>query len=179
MLSLMDGLSGRGEIIVIGATNRQNSIDPALRRPGRFDREIEIPVPTTEARKIILEIQTRYMPLDDNVCLETIVHRTKGFVGADLASLVKEAGMSAIRRIFPKITWGESIPIDLINSEWEAVAKVVVLEVTNTSDNTTGRYQVLKIYTGKEKEMLTRYWRETVQIMKGKKITDFSSVKSS
>ena len=115
MLSLMDGLSGRGEIIVIGATNRQNSIDPALRRPGRFDREIEIPVPTAEARKIILEIQTRYMPLDDNVCLETIVQRTKGFVGADLASLVKEAGMSAIRRIFPKITWGESIPIDLIN----------------------------------------------------------------
>lgn len=115
MLSLMDGLSGRGEVIVIGATNRQNSIDPALRRPGRFDREIEIPVPTAEARKVILEIQTRYMPLDENVNLETIVHRTKGFVGADLASLVKEAGMSAIRRIFPKITWGESIPIDLID----------------------------------------------------------------
>ena len=76
-------------------------------------------------------------------------------------------------------TYPVDIPIDLINSEWEAVAKVVVLEVTNTSDNTTGRYQVLKIYTGKEKEMLTRYWRETVQIMKGKKITDFSSVKSS
>ncbi|MHA2054123.1 MAG: CDC48 family AAA ATPase [Candidatus Hodarchaeales archaeon] len=115
MLSLMDGLSGRGEIIVIGATNRQNSIDPALRRPGRFGREIEIPVPTAGARLVILEIQTRYMPLDENVDLGVIVNRTKGFVGADLSSLVKESGMNAIRRIFPKIIWGESIPVDLIN----------------------------------------------------------------
>ncbi len=115
MLSLMDGLSGRGEIIVIGATNRPNSIDPALRRPGRFDREIEIPVPTSDARKVILEIQTRYMPLSEDVDLNKIVERTLGFVGADLSSLTKEAGMKAIRRLFPKIVWGESIPLELLN----------------------------------------------------------------
>ncbi|MHA2289735.1 MAG: AAA family ATPase, partial [Promethearchaeota archaeon] len=115
MLSLMDGLSGRGETIVIGATNRPNSIDPALRRPGRFDREIEIPVPTSEARKVILEIQTRYMPLAEDVDMNMIVDHTKGFVGADLSSLTKEAGMKAIRRLFPKIVWGESISIELLN----------------------------------------------------------------
>ena len=115
MLSLMDGLSGRGETVVIGATNRPNALDPALRRPGRFDREIEIPVPTSEARKIILEIQTRYMPLADDVDLENLVERTKGFVGADLSSLAKEAGMRAIRRIFPKISWGDSLPTELLN----------------------------------------------------------------
>ena len=115
MLSLMDGLSGRGETVVIGATNRPNALDPALRRPGRFDREIEIPVPTSDARKIILEIQTRYMPLADDVNIETIVERTKGFVGADLSSLTKEAGMRAIRRIFPKINWGEPLPTELLN----------------------------------------------------------------
>jgi transitional endoplasmic reticulum ATPase len=115
MLSLMDGLSGRGETIVIGATNRPNSIDPALRRPGRFDREIEIPVPTSEARRVIFEIQTRYMPLADDVDIDKIVELTKGFVGADLSSLAKEAGMKAIRRLFPKIIWGESIPPELLN----------------------------------------------------------------
>ncbi|PWI49663.1 AAA family ATPase [Candidatus Heimdallarchaeota archaeon B3_Heim] len=115
MLSLMDGLSGRGETIVIGATNRPNSIDPALRRPGRFDREIEIPVPTSEARKVILEIQTRYMPLAEDVDMSKIVEHTKGFVGADLSSLTKEAGMKAIRRLFPKIVWGESISVELLN----------------------------------------------------------------
>ncbi len=115
MLSLMDGLSGRGETVVIGATNRPNALDPALRRPGRFDREIETPVPTSDARKIILEIQTRYMPLADDVNIETIVERTKGFVGADLSSLTKEAGMRAIRRIFPKINWGDSLPPELLN----------------------------------------------------------------
>lgn len=115
MLSLMDGLSGRGETVVIGATNRPNALDPALRRPGRFDREIEIPVPTSDARKIILEIQTRYMPLADDVDIEIIVERTKGFVGADLSSLTREAGMRALRRIFPKINWGDSLPTELLN----------------------------------------------------------------
>jgi transitional endoplasmic reticulum ATPase len=115
ILSLMDGLSGRGETVVIGATNRPNALDPALRRPGRFDREIEIPVPTSDARKIILEIQTRYMPLADDVSIETIVEHTKGFVGADLSSLTKEAGMRAIRRIFPKINWGDPLPTELLN----------------------------------------------------------------
>lgn len=115
MLALMDGLESRGEIIVIGATNRPNAVDPALRRPGRFDREIEIGVPNKESRLVILSIHTRSMPLDEKVDLEDLAIRTIGFVGADISSLAKEAGMRAIRRIFPKINWGEEIPSDLIN----------------------------------------------------------------
>lgn len=115
MLALMDGLESRGEIIVIGATNRPNAVDPALRRPGRFDREIEIGVPNKESRLVILSIHTRSMPLDEKVDLEDLALRTLGFVGADISSLAKEAGMRAIRRIFPKINWGEEIPSDLIN----------------------------------------------------------------
>jgi transitional endoplasmic reticulum ATPase len=115
MLALMDGLESRGEIIVIGATNRPNAIDPALRRPGRFDREIEIGIPNKNGRLAILEIHTRSMPLADTVNLEELATRTHGFVGADLLSLSKEAGMHAIRRVFPKIVWGENIPLDIIN----------------------------------------------------------------
>lgn len=115
MLALMDGLESRGEIIVIGATNRANAIDPALRRPGRFDREIEIGVPDQNGRLIILTIHTRSMPLGKDVDLEAIARRTHGFVGADLASLTKEAAMRAIRRVFPKIVWGEEIPMEIIN----------------------------------------------------------------
>ena len=115
MLALMDGLESRGEIIVIGATNRPNAIDPALRRPGRFDREIEIGIPNKNGRLAILEIHTRSMPLADTVNLEELATRTHGFVGADLLSLSKEAGMHAIRRVFPKIVWGEDISLDIIN----------------------------------------------------------------
>jgi transitional endoplasmic reticulum ATPase len=115
MLALMDGLETRGEIIVIGATNRPNAIDPALRRPGRFDREIEIGVPNKEGRLVVLGIHTRSMPLDEEVDLNDLALRTHGFVGADLSSLAKEAGMRAIRRIFPKIVWGEEISPDLVN----------------------------------------------------------------
>ena len=115
MLALMDGLESRGEIIVIGATNRPNAIDPALRRPGRFDREIEIGIPNKNGRLSILEIHTRSMPLADTVNLEDLATRTHGFVGADLLSLTKEAGMRAIRRVFPKIVWGEEISLDIIN----------------------------------------------------------------
>ncbi|UCG03538.1 MAG: CDC48 family AAA ATPase [Candidatus Heimdallarchaeota archaeon] len=115
MLALMDGLESRGEIIVIGATNRPNAIDPALRRPGRFDREIEIGIPDKNGRLSILEIHTRSMPLADTVNLEDLATRTHGFVGADLLSLTKEAGMHAIRRVFPKIVWGEEISMDIIN----------------------------------------------------------------
>ncbi|MFX0123775.1 MAG: CDC48 family AAA ATPase [Candidatus Hodarchaeota archaeon] len=115
MLALMDGLESRGEIIVIGATNRPNAIDPALRRPGRFDREIEIGIPNKNGRLSILEIHTRSMPLADTVNLEDLATRTHGFVGADLLSLTKEAGMNAIRRVFPKIVWGEEISLDIIN----------------------------------------------------------------
>ena len=115
MLALMDGLESRGEIIVIGATNRPNAIDPALRRPGRFDREIEIGVPDQKGRLSILEIHTRSMPLTEAVDLDDLALRTHGFVGADLSSLTKEAAMRAIRRVFPKIAWGEDIPLDIIN----------------------------------------------------------------
>ena len=98
LLSLMDGLEERGQVIVIGATNRIDAIDPALRRPGRFDREIEIGVPDREGRKEILEIHTRGMPLADDVNLNEISELTNGFVGADLEALCKEAAMHAIRK---------------------------------------------------------------------------------
>ncbi|GAJ04335.1 unnamed protein product, partial [marine sediment metagenome] len=113
LLSLLDGLEGRGEIIVIGATNRVNDIDIALRRPGRFDKEIEIGVPDTHGRYEILQIHTRGMPLDDNVDLRTIAEKTHGFVGADIEALAKEAAMLSIREILPKIDLDKPIPFEL------------------------------------------------------------------
>jgi transitional endoplasmic reticulum ATPase len=103
LLSLMDGLESRGEVIVIGATNISDSIDPALRRPGRFDREIEVGIPDREGRKEILQIHTRSMPMSDDVSLDELANVTHGFVGADLESLAKEAAMVSLRRIFPEI----------------------------------------------------------------------------
>ncbi len=115
LLTLMDGLKSRGQVVVIGATNRQNSIDPALRRPGRFDREIEIGVPDKKGRKEILQIHTRGMPLDKDVTLDELAAVTHGFVGADLQSLCKEAAMKVLRRILPKIKLeDESIPADIL-----------------------------------------------------------------
>ncbi len=99
LLALMDGLESRGKVIVIAATNRPNAIDPALRRPGRFDREIEIGVPDKNGRKEILQIHTRGMPLAKDVDLDKLAEITHGFVGADLAALAKEAAMRALRRI--------------------------------------------------------------------------------
>ena len=99
LLTLLDGLEEREQVIVIGATNRVDSVDPALRRGGRFDREIEIGVPGQAGRREILDVHTRNMPLADDVDLDTLASRTHGFVGADLASLIREAGMVAIRRI--------------------------------------------------------------------------------
>jgi len=98
LLSLMDGLDGRGDVLVIGATNRVDSIDPALRRGGRFDREIEIGVPGEAGRREILEVHTRRMPLGGDVDLDRIAARTHGFVGADIESLAQEAAMTALRR---------------------------------------------------------------------------------
>ncbi|WP_254862714.1 CDC48 family AAA ATPase [Halovivax gelatinilyticus] len=98
LLTLMDGLDGRGEVIVIGATNRVDALDPALRRGGRFDREIQIGVPDETGRREILEVHTRGMPLAEDVSLETLAARTHGFVGADLDSVASEAAMAAIRR---------------------------------------------------------------------------------
>ena len=103
LLTLMDGLQERGDVIVIAATNRPDALDPALRRPGRFDREIEIPVPNKEARLEILKVHTRGVPLAEDVDLEKIAEVTHGYTGADLAALVREAGMSALRRILPKL----------------------------------------------------------------------------
>lgn len=117
LLALMDGLESRGEVIVIGATNRPNALDPALRRPGRFDREIEIGIPNQEERLEILQIHTRGMSLADDVNLEEIAARTHGFVGADLAALCKEAAMTALRRHLPEIMLYQdepTIPLDVL-----------------------------------------------------------------
>ncbi|HEX55485.1 MAG: AAA family ATPase [Candidatus Altiarchaeales archaeon] len=115
LLALMDGLVARGDVIVIGATNRPDSLDPALRRPGRFDREIEIGVPDRDGRKEILQIHTRGMPLDDDIDLEEIANSTHGFVGADLESLCREAAMNALKRILPRIDLTkDEIPVEVL-----------------------------------------------------------------
>jgi transitional endoplasmic reticulum ATPase len=103
LLSLMDGLDERGQVVVIGATNRVDSIDPALRRGGRFDREIEIGVPDKDGRKEIMQVHTRGMPLTDDIDLDEYAENTHGFVGADLESLTKESAMNALRRIRPEL----------------------------------------------------------------------------
>jgi transitional endoplasmic reticulum ATPase len=116
LLSLMDGLSSRGKVVIIGATNRVNAIDPALRRPGRFDREIELGVPDRNGRLDILHIHTRHMPLHQDVNLEKLADISHGFVGADLQALAKEAAMRAIRRVLPDIDLSEeSIPAEILN----------------------------------------------------------------
>lgn len=115
LLASMDGLVGRGNVIVIGATNREDSIDPALRRPGRFDREIEIGVPDKAGRKEIMQIHTRGMPLAEDVKLEEIANITHGFVGADLEALTREAAMNALKRVLPKIDLEkQEIPVEIL-----------------------------------------------------------------
>ena len=116
LLTMMDGLEARGQVVVIAATNRVDSVDPALRRPGRFDREIEIGVPDEVGRKEILQIHTRGMPLSDDVSLGHLAGETHGFVGADVQSLTKEAAMKALRRYLPEIDLDEEdIPPSLID----------------------------------------------------------------
>jgi transitional endoplasmic reticulum ATPase len=116
MLALMDGMETRGKVVVIGATNRPDSIDPALRRPGRFDREIEIGVPNRQSRLEVLQIHTRGMPLSKDVNQEKLADVTHGFVGADLAALAREAAMRAIRRVLPEIDLEVgSIPVETLN----------------------------------------------------------------
>ena len=117
LLSLMDGLDERGDVIVIGATNRVDALDPALRRGGRFDREIEIGVPDKEGRKEILQVHTRGMPLVDGIDLDQYAESTHGFVGADLESLTKEAAMNALRRIRPELDLEQDeIDADILES---------------------------------------------------------------
>ena len=110
MLTLMDGLSGRGDVIVIAATNREESIDPALRRPGRFDREIEIGIPGRDGRKDILAVHLRSMPLDEDVSTERLANVTQGFVGADLAALAREAAMKCLTRNLVNLDLDKPIP---------------------------------------------------------------------
>jgi len=121
LLTLMDGLKTRGKVIVIAATNVPNILDPALRRPGRFDREMEIGIPDRKGRKEILEIHTRQMPLAKGVNLDNLADITYGYTGADISALTKEGAMHALRRILPKIKWKEegSLPK-------EALEKLVV-----------------------------------------------------
>src|SRR6266487_3447911 len=115
LLSAMDGMSSRGKVVVIGATNRINAIDPALRRPGRFDREIEIGVPDKEGRLEILQIHTRGMPLEKDVDLGIIADMSHGFVGADLQAVAKEAAIRALRKVLPEIDLtAENIPSDTL-----------------------------------------------------------------
>ena len=116
LLSIMDGLESRGKVVVIGATNRPNAIDPALRRPGRFDREIEIGIPDRQGRLEILQVHTRGMPLTDDVNLEKLAAVTHGFVGADLEMLCKEAAMRSLKSVLPKLDLEQtSIPAEVLN----------------------------------------------------------------
>jgi transitional endoplasmic reticulum ATPase len=116
LLALMDGLEARGKVVVIGATNRPNALDPALRRPGRFDREIEINIPNRKGRLEVLQIHTRGMPLSEDVDLERLADLTHGYAGADLAALCKEAAMASLRRILPDIDLEEEeIPMEILN----------------------------------------------------------------
>jgi len=116
LLALMDGLEPRGQVVVIGATNRPNAIDPALRRGGRFDREIEIGMPNREGRFEIIQIHTRGMPLTQNVDLRKLADLTHGFTGADITELCKEAAMKALRKVLPEIDFeAEYIPAEVLN----------------------------------------------------------------
>ena len=117
LLALMDGLTERGNVIVLGATNRPDSVDPALRRPGRFDREIEISVPNADGRLDILQIHTRGMPNANDVDLKTLSLELNGFTGADIKSLCREAAMKTIRRYLPEIDLEtEKIPVKVLES---------------------------------------------------------------
>ncbi len=132
LLSLMDGLKTRKNVIVIGATNRPEALDMALRRPGRFDREIELRAPDREGRREIFQIHTRGMPLAEDVNLDDLAERTYGFVGADIAAMCREAAMNALRRILPEINLEEKeIPKETLDklivtrSDFEDVMKEV------------------------------------------------------
>ncbi|MGQ9700467.1 MAG: CDC48 family AAA ATPase [Candidatus Bipolaricaulaceae bacterium] len=132
LLTLMDGLKERRNVIVIGATNRVEAIDPALRRPGRFDREIEVRVPDREGRKEILMVHTRGMPLAPSVNLDELAAVTHGFVGSDLAALAREAAMNTLRRVLPKINLdAQEIPKEVLDElvvrkeDFEAALKEV------------------------------------------------------
>ena len=130
LLALMDGLSGRGNVIVIGATNRPGALDPALRRPGRFDREIEIGVPDKKGRYEVLQIHTRGMPLAEDVDLQKLSAMTHGYTGADLSALGRETAMKALRRYLPQI-----------NLEEERIPPAVLEKMEVKMDDFLGAYK--------------------------------------
>ncbi|MDD5193279.1 MAG: CDC48 family AAA ATPase [Candidatus Nanoarchaeia archaeon] len=160
LLTMMDGLQARGKVVVIGATNRPNSIDQALRRPGRFDRELEIRAPDKKGRLQILKIHTRGMPLTKDVNLEALSQVTHGFVGADINALAKEAAMIVLRRVLPKIELkdGEEIPEEVLkelkvtHKDFEDALKVVrpsamrevLVETPNINWNDVGGLDSIK-----------------------------------
>lgn len=158
LLSLLDGLTSRGEVICIGATNRINSIDEALRRPGRFDREIEFKVPDSKGRKEILQIHTRGMPLENDIRLDYYSEITYGFVGADIMAVCREAAMYSLRRILPKINLDEPIPPEIIqeliikdedfvraiNSIEPSAMREIMIEVPNVQWEDVGGLEDIK-----------------------------------
>lgn len=159
LLSLMDGLSSLGKAVIIGATNRVNAIDPPLRRPGRFDREIELGVPDRNGRLEILQIHTLHMPLDRDVDIEKLTDMSHGFVGADLQALTKEAALRALRLVLPEIDLSEeSIParilnkitvtmqdfMEVINEMEPSEMREVFVEIPNVSWNDVGGLDDIK-----------------------------------
>jgi transitional endoplasmic reticulum ATPase len=160
LLSMMDGLKSRGKVVVIGATNRINALDPALRRPGRFDREIEVGVPGKEGRLTILKIHTRGMPLDKKVNLDELSSVTHGFVGADLEALTKEAAIGVLRKILPqmRLEGEEKIPqeileklivkhedfIDALKTVRPSAMREVLVETPNVDWNSVGGLDPVK-----------------------------------
>ena len=114
LLTLMDGMGQRGQVIVLAATNRPDAIDPALRRPGRFDREIEIAIPDRNARKEILQIRTRNMPLEKDVSVDEIANITHGYTGADISALVKEAALISLRDVLPIVLEKQEVPNEVL-----------------------------------------------------------------
>ncbi len=160
LLSLMDGMRKRGRVVVIAATNRENAIDPALRRPGRFDREVEIGVPDRKGRREVLQIHMRNMPLDKSVNIDELAAKTHGFVGADIEALAKEAAISVLRRVLPEIKWKEEgeIPIEIMeklivtSADFDNAMKVVepsamrevLVEIPNVKWSDIGGLEELK-----------------------------------
>ncbi len=151
LLALMDGLSGRGNVIVIGATNRPGALDPALRRPGRFDREIEISVPDKKGRYEVLQIHTRGMPLAQDVDLQRLASMTHGYTGADLSALSRETAMKALRRYLPQI-----------NLEEERIPPAVLEKMEVTMDDFNGAYKEVTPTAMREVyiEVSTVHWED-------------------
>ncbi|MCL2359300.1 MAG: CDC48 family AAA ATPase [Nitrososphaerota archaeon] len=151
LLALMDGLSGRGNVIVIGATNRPSALDPALRRPGRFDREIEISVPDKKGRSEVLQIHTRGMPLAENVDLNKLSEMTHGYTGADLSALSRETAMKALRRYLPQI-----------NLEEERIPPEVLEKMEVTMEDFMGAYKEVTPTAMREVyiEVSTVHWED-------------------